>query len=112
LIIEAPNRSEAAAAAEEKFDIEGTVVIKQWDEPSKRVLYILNCPDENGRSVRVVSGVRLYSLSEYRLLFRQAGLELEQVYDEVLGSFAEHSRRMILVGRKPRLPESRVCPHS
>lgn len=105
LIIEAPNPVEVAADTEQKLDIEGIEVVKQWDEPSRRVLYILNRLEENGRTVRVVSGVRLYSLSEYRRLFLLAGLELEQVYDELLGEYTERSRRMILLGRKPRHPD-------
>ena len=102
LIVEAPNRHNIAATEERPFDIEGIEVVRQWDEPSKSLLYKLNRLEENGRIVRVVSGVRLYPLSEYRSLFRTAGLHLEEVYDEALGEFTEHSRRMILVGRKPR----------
>jgi SAM-dependent methyltransferase len=108
LLLEAPNRSNLAGDAMRTFDIGGIEIVRQWDEPSKNVLYLLNRPAENGRTVKIVSRVRLYSLSEYRQLFSLAGMQLEQVCDETLASFREHSRRMILVGRKSRHPDWRV----
>ncbi len=100
VIVEAPNPDAVVADGEKTFDIDGRRIVKKWDGRAGRALYLADMPDADGRIVRVVGGARLYSAFEYRMLFRLAGLCLENVYDEALGSFTAHSARMLLVGRK------------
>ena len=56
-------------------------------------------PEESGEAV--VVSIRLYNADEYRTLFEEAGLVLEQVYGGHFQPFTADSLRMILIARKP-----------
>jgi biotin carboxylase/predicted RNA methylase len=71
-----------------------------WDEVTERLVTRFQVSGPTGqREVR--SGMRVYSLAQYKLLLRLAGLELAHVYSEDLKEFSETSRRMIMVAVKP-----------
>ncbi len=100
LLIEAPNRGNVIANTTPKFDARGKELQRLWDDIGER-LYLPVPVEENGRIAHVLTGPRLYSLAQYRLFFRLAGLEFSAVYDERLGTYSEASKRMILLARKP-----------
>jgi len=111
LLIEAHNRVAVERVAVERAAVEHASAVKGaaasgtdapgWDAASERMVLRLAVadPDGGGEALRV--GVRVYSLAQYRLLLRLAGLRLEQVHGEGLTALAESSRRMLLVALKP-----------
>ncbi|TWI72277.1 biotin carboxylase [Desulfobotulus alkaliphilus] len=99
LLIEAPSRSNIIVNTTPKFDSDGKELERRWDEISERMFLPVPVTEE-GRIVHVLTGPRLYSISQYKLLFRLAGLTFVTVYDEKLGPFTDTSRRMILLARK------------
>jgi len=101
LLIEAPNRQGILKNIRCEFDDDGKPVgTVRWDEVTERLVtrFMASGPDGE-REVR--SGARMYSLAQYNLLFRIAGLTLARVYGEGLTEFGEKSKRMILVAVKP-----------
>jgi biotin carboxylase/SAM-dependent methyltransferase len=101
LLMEAPNRGNVIANTTPKFDARGKELQRLWDDIGER-MYLPVPVEENGRIVNVLTGPRLYSLAQYKLFFRLAGLEFAAVYDERLGTYSEASKRMILLARNPR----------
>ena len=100
LLMEAPGRGNVIANTTSKFDDQGKELQRFWDDMGERMF--LPVPvEENGRTVNVLAGPRLYSLAQYKLFFRLAGLDFSAVYDERLGAYSQDSRRMILLARKP-----------
>ncbi|NCC25815.1 MAG: methyltransferase domain-containing protein [Deltaproteobacteria bacterium] len=102
LLVEAPSRTNVLANTTAKFDAHGREIGQRWDELAERMF--LPVPvEEIGRIVEVVSGPRLYTLAQYRLLFRLAGLVFVAAKDENLDTYGDHSHRMVLVARKPSI---------
>lgn len=99
LLVEAPSRNNVIKNTQKKFDSQGQELLQQWDEMTER-MYMPVAEDKNTGSAGVVAGPRLYSLTQYRLLFRLSGLDLKEAVDENLDSFSDKSRRMILIARK------------
>jgi biotin carboxylase/SAM-dependent methyltransferase len=101
LLIEAPNRQGILGNIRKEYDADGKPVgTVRWDEVTERLVTRFMAPGPDGeREVR--SGARMYSLAQYNLLFRIAGLTLARVYGEDLTPFTEKSKRMILVAVKP-----------
>ncbi len=101
LLMENPNRAFIAAHLPTKVTKEGDSASSRWDEETERV--VLSVPAQNGTDRKqVVAGDRIYSPAQLKLLFRLAGLEVEQVWGEDLTPFDEStSKRIILLGRKP-----------
>ncbi|MYL84090.1 methyltransferase domain-containing protein [Desulfovibrio aerotolerans] len=104
LLLEAPNRVGILGNLTCKYDADGKPAgAVAWDDVAERLVTRFSVPEPNGSSESVVrSGVRMYSLAQYKLLLRLAGLELVHVHGEGLTVFAETSRRMILVAVKPK----------
>ncbi|MHB8771231.1 MAG: methyltransferase domain-containing protein [Syntrophales bacterium] len=101
LLVEAPNRTGLLGNLVRRRDAEaGKGSTVDWDETTERLVTHLTVSGPDGE-YEVKSGVRMYSLPQYRLLIRLAGLSLERVYGEGLTPFGEHSRRMIMVAVKP-----------
>lgn len=101
LILEAPNRSNVLDNTRAKYDGNGNELNKKWDELSERVYIPIQFGE--GEDVKTVTAHSyIYSLAQFRLLFRLAGLEVEHVYDENLKPVVDNSKRLILVGRKPK----------
>ena len=98
LVLEAPNRTNALANTRAKTDEDGRDLQKYWDELSEKMYIPMKIG--SGKDSTVIVGAYLYSLAQFRLFFRLAGLKLEEVYDENLTSFEQSAKRMILVGRK------------
>jgi biotin carboxylase/SAM-dependent methyltransferase len=101
LLIEAPNRQGILQNIRCEYDDKGKPVgTVRWDEVTERLVTRFMTPGPDGeREVR--SGARMYSLAQYNLLFRIAGLQLARVHGEGLTDFGEQSKRMILVAVKP-----------
>jgi SAM-dependent methyltransferase len=101
LLVEAPNRVGILDNIVCKYDADGNRVGGTcWDEVTERVVAHFTIPGLDGPS-EVKAGARMYSLAQYKLLFRLAGLKLAHVYGEGLTEFGEASHRMILVAVKP-----------
>lgn len=102
LLIEAPNRKGILGNLVRRQEAEtGKQSSVLWDEVTERLITHLTVTSPDGER-EVKSGVRMYSITQYRLLMQLAGLRLEQVYGEELTSFEEISRRMIMVAVKPK----------
>ncbi|MBI4958337.1 MAG: methyltransferase domain-containing protein [Desulfovibrio sp.] len=101
LLIEAPNRQGILGNIRKEYGADGNPVgTVRWDEVTERLVTRFTAKGPDGeREVR--SGARMYSLAQYNLLFRIAGLTLARVYGEDLTPFNEKSKRMILVAVKP-----------
>ena len=102
LLVEAPNRQGLLANLARRQ--EGETSRKRrvlWDEVTERLITHQTVSGPDGER-EVKSGVRVYSLAQYRLLMQLAGLRLEQVYSEDLTPFRDNSRRMIMVAVKPQ----------
>ncbi len=101
LLIEAPNRKGILGNLVRRQEAEtGRQSSVLWDEVTERLITHLTVTGPDGE-YKVKSGVRMYSLTQYRLLMQLAGLRLELVYGEELSLFEETSRRMIMVAVKP-----------
>ena len=98
LVLEAPNRANALANTRAKKGEDGSELQKYWDELSEKMYIPMRIG--SGKDSTVIVGAYLYSLAQFRLFFRLAGLKLEEVYDENLRPFEQSAKRMILVGRK------------
>ncbi|MFP5258414.1 MAG: methyltransferase domain-containing protein [Acidobacteriota bacterium] len=102
LLLEAPNRVGIMGNLTCKYDVDGKPAgAVSWDDVTERLVTRFPVSGPDGTSEMVRSGVRMYSLAQYRLLLRLAGLELAQVHGEGLTAFTETSRRMLLVAVKP-----------
>jgi len=100
LLIEAPNRKGIMANLVRRQEAEsGKQSSVLWDEVTERLITHLTVTGPDGER-EVKSGVRMYSLTQYRLLMQLVGLRLEQVYGDGLTPFEEISRRMIMVAVK------------
>lgn len=100
LVLEAPNRANAVANTRAKIDAHGKEFEKQWDTTSERMYIALDTVTDSEKTT-ILASAYLYSLAQFRLLFRLAGLELQAVLNEHLEPFDETSMRMILIGKKP-----------
>lgn len=100
LLLEAPNRAAILANTRTLCDGDGKPMSKDWDDWTERMIArpVVSGPDGERT---VVAGVRMYSLTQYRQMFRLAGLDFERVWGEELSAFTERSKRMILLARKP-----------
>lgn len=101
LLLEAPNRIGLMNNIRHECNADGNPVGRvMWDAVTERLVtrFTVSGPDGD-REVK--SGARMYSLAQYKLLMRLAGLRFEQVYGEGLTTFGETSRRMIMVAVKP-----------
>lgn len=102
LLIEAPNREGIMGNLVRRQEVEtGKQSSVLWDEVTERLITRLTVTGPDGER-EVKSGVRMYSLAQYRLLMQLAGLRLEQLYGDGLTPFEETSRRMIMVAVKPK----------
>ncbi|PKN06595.1 MAG: hypothetical protein CVU72_03680, partial [Deltaproteobacteria bacterium HGW-Deltaproteobacteria-7] len=102
LLIEAPNRKGILGNLVRRQEAEtGKQSSVLWDEVTERLITHLTVTGPDGEC-EVKSGVRMYSIAQYRLLMQLAGLRLEQVYGEELTPFEETSRRMIMIAVKPK----------
>ncbi|HPF17399.1 MAG TPA: methyltransferase domain-containing protein [Thermotogota bacterium] len=99
LLIEAPNRKNIIKNTRNIKQEDGHELIRRWDELTER-LYAPVEISQNGKKTNVVIGTRMYSLTQYQLLFRIAGFDLVKVYDEQLNPFSDDSQRMIFIVRK------------
>jgi biotin carboxylase/SAM-dependent methyltransferase len=100
LAIEAPNRVNVLANIRTKQGTDGEEYKPRWDELSEKVFLPITIEQE-GRTTVVLASDRMYSLAEYRLLFRLAGLDFRGVLNEEGNEFDVNSKRMILLARKP-----------
>ena len=100
LAIEAPNRVNVLANIRPKQGTDGEECKPRWDELSEKVFLPITIEQE-GRTTVVLASDRMYSLAEYRLLFRLAGLDFHGVLNEEGNEFDVNSKRMILLARKP-----------
>lgn len=102
LLIEVPNRKGILGNLVRRQEAEtGKESSVFWDEVTERLITHLTVTGPDGE-LKVRSGVRMYSLPQFRLLLKLAGLRLQQVYGEDLTPFTETSRRMIMVAVKPQ----------
>lgn len=102
LLIEAPNRKGILGNLLRRQEAEtGKQSSVLWDEVTEKLITHLTVTGPDGER-KIISGVRMYSLAQYRLLLQLAGLRLEQVYGEELTPFEETSRRIIMVAVKPQ----------
>jgi len=99
ILIETPNREGVIGNVARKYDADGNQLPFFWDDFTERML-IHHQTECDGESQKVVGGVRMYSLEQYRLMFRLTGLEMSQVWGDNLTSFGESSARMIMLGYK------------
>ena len=100
LLIEAPNRQGILNNIRCEYDADGKPLgTVRWDEVTERLVTRFTVTGPDG-PCEVRSGARMYSLAQYRLFFRLAGLSLQCVYGEKLTEYSETSRRMILVAVK------------
>ena len=102
LLIEAPNRKGILSNLVRRQEAEtGKQSSVLWDEVTEKLITHLTVTSSDGER-KIKSEVRMYSLTQYRLLLQLVGLRLEQVYGEELTPFEETSRRMIMVAFKPK----------
>lgn len=99
LLVEAPNRTNVIANTVRKFDAQGRELPKSWDETTERMRLPIQAR-VGDQLIESHAGPRLYSLAQYRLLFRLAKLELVKVLDEHLELSTPRSKRVIMVARK------------
>ncbi len=105
LLIEAPNRQGILSNIRCEYDADGKPLgTVRWDEVTERLVTRFTVTGPDG-PCEVRSGARMYSLAQYNLFFRLAGLSLKRVYGEKLTEFNENSRRMLLVAVKPECPD-------
>ncbi|MHC1711633.1 MAG: methyltransferase domain-containing protein [Solidesulfovibrio sp.] len=101
LLIESPNRIGILDNIRRLSNTDGNPGgMVCWDEVTERLVARLPISGPDG-PCEVRTGARMYSLAQYKLLMRLAGLHLAHVYGEDLTEFGEPSRRMILVAIKP-----------
>ena len=100
MLLEAPNRVGDAKHIPTKYDAAGHPLVVCWDACAERIVWQETLAGLEGERP-CISGVRLYSLAQYQLLFRLAGLEPIQVWGEDLSPHGEASKRMLLLARKP-----------
>ena len=98
LLLEGPNPGHVADNLQVKYQKNSAQVQQHWDENTRRMN--ITYPPEGGEEAVVVS-IRIYDLEEYRALFREAGLVLEQAFGEHFRPLTPDSLRMILIARKP-----------
>jgi len=98
LLLEGPNPVKTVDNLKTKYAENPADVRQQWDEQTKR-MNITYPPEEGGEAV--VVSIRIYDVDEYRALFEEAGLVLEQVFAEHFQPFTSDAMRMILIARKP-----------
>ncbi len=99
LLIESPNRKNIIKNTRNIKQEDGHELIRRWDELTER-LYAPVEIIQDGKKTNVVIGTRMYSLTQYQLLFRIAGFDLVNVYDEQLKPFSDDAQRMIFIVRK------------
>jgi len=100
LLLEAPVREGLLDNIRHKCDADGTPLTGiRWDERTDRLVVRFSVPGPDGPR-EVCSGTHMYSLTQYRLLLRAAGMRLETVYGEGGTPFTPASRRMIMVAVK------------
>jgi biotin carboxylase/SAM-dependent methyltransferase len=99
LLIESPNRNNIIANTRNITQKDGHELLRHWDELTER-LYAPVEIDQNGEKKKVWISTRMYSVAQYRLLFRLARFEPVSMYDENLNAFHEEARRVIFVVRK------------
>ncbi len=100
LLMENPNRTFITSHLPTKVAEDGRTAPSRWDEDTERMVIAMQ-KDGSDRT-QVVAGDRIYSPAQLTLLFRLAGLTVEQVWGEDLTPFDEStSRRIIMLGRKP-----------
>lgn len=101
LLLEVPNRQHILADIIRHNDAGGGPAgTARFDEVTERLVTCFSVPGPDGQG-EIRTGARLYSLAQYRLLLRLAGLTLAHVHGEGLTAFGEASRRMILLAVKP-----------
>ena len=98
LLLEGPNPSHIIDNVKTKYEQNPAEVQQQWDESTRR-MNITYPPEGEGEAV--VVSIRIYDLEEYRALFQEAGLVLEESFGEHFRPLTQDSMRMILVARKP-----------
>jgi len=99
LLIEAPNRSNIIANTRKIIQKDGHELARHWDDLTER-LYAPAEVNVNGEKKTVWVGSRMYSISQYRLLFRLARFSSVDVYDENLNPFSDEARRAIFIAHK------------
>jgi SAM-dependent methyltransferase/predicted ATP-grasp superfamily ATP-dependent carboligase len=101
LITESPNRAQILKNIRSKFTPDGRKIEPHWDTQSEEIAVDIPVETPEG-SLIVHTHAHMYSLAQYKLFFRLAGLEFDGVFGEGLSAFdAEKSRRMILLAHKP-----------
>lgn len=101
LLLEAPNRASIIANITNNRAASGNRLrALYWDEMTERLVALVPVPGPNGQG-EIRAGLRVYSLAQYKLLIRLAGLRLEKIYGEGLSEFCAESKRMIMVAAKP-----------
>lgn len=99
LLIEAPNRTNIISNTRKITQKGGQELLRHWDELTER-LYAPAEIDQNGEKKTVWVSSRMYSVAQYRLLFKLARFKPISIYDEALNAFHEEARRVIFIVRK------------
>lgn len=104
LLLESPNPTHILDNVESKYEENGEQIEKYWDPEKKRM--IITYPPQNDQEEVIVS-VRIYEVEEYRQLFEEAGLILEEAFGEHFTPLTSDSLRIILIARKPDTGEKK-----
>jgi len=100
MILEMPNPEHILENTRRIVKADGKEVGKHWDEQAEKIFASFNS-EVDGKEVPMLSGLHMYNLDQFRLLFRLANLEMESVFDEELKPYSKESKRMVYVVRKP-----------
>jgi SAM-dependent methyltransferase len=100
LLIDQPNRQSLLRNFRARTDLGKVVVRPTYDPKTQRINAVWSFK-ERGGTARSTSSIRLYTLSEFRRMFRLAGLMLLATHGGPDGSkYSRGSHRLVVVGRK------------